>query len=93
MALAKAGGYSSDWTPSLGTSMCCRSGPRNGKKTKKKKKKKKRKRDDIQIDYMVFDSTYIETVVTENIDQWWLGATDEGEFCIKDMKGIFGFLW
>lgn len=50
-------------------------------------------RDDIQIDYMVFDSTYIETVVTENIDQWWLGATDEGEFCIKDMKGIFGFLW
>ena len=35
MALAKAGGYSSDWTPSLGTSICRRSGPRNGKKKNK----------------------------------------------------------
>ena len=26
----------SDWTPSLGTSICHGSGPRNGKKTKKK---------------------------------------------------------
>ena len=37
VALVKAGGYSSDSTPSLGTSICCRSSPRNGKKTKKKK--------------------------------------------------------
>ena len=42
VALAQAGGYGSDWTPSLGTSMCRRSGPRNGKKTKKKKKKLKK---------------------------------------------------
>ena len=40
VVLAQAGGYSSDWTPSLGTSICCGSGPRNSKKTKKKKKKK-----------------------------------------------------
>ena len=33
----KAGGYSSDWTPSLGTSTCPRCGP---KKTKRQKKKK-----------------------------------------------------
>ena len=39
--LAKlAGGYSSNSTPSLGTSICLRSGSRNGKKKKKKKKKK-----------------------------------------------------
>uniref|UniRef100_A0A8D1I0H9 Ubiquitin conjugating enzyme E2 D4 n=2 Tax=Sus scrofa TaxID=9823 RepID=A0A8D1I0H9_PIG len=31
--------YASDWTPSLGTSICHGSGPRNGKKTKKKKRK------------------------------------------------------
>jgi len=33
VAVAEAGGYSSDWTPSLGTSMCCRCGPQ---KTKRK---------------------------------------------------------
>ena len=41
VAVAKAGGYSSDWTPSLGTSICHGSGPRKGKKTKKKKKENK----------------------------------------------------
>ena len=41
VAVAQAGGYGSDWTPSLGTSICCRSGPRNGKKTKRQKKKKR----------------------------------------------------
>ena len=35
----EVGGYSSDSTPSLGTSICRKSGPRNGRKTKKKKKK------------------------------------------------------
>ena len=34
MAVAEAGGYSSDWTPSLGTSMCRACGP---KKTKNEK--------------------------------------------------------
>jgi len=33
VALALAGGYSSDLTPSLGTSMCHGSGPRKGKHT------------------------------------------------------------
>ena len=33
-----AGGYSSDWTPSLETSICRGNGSRKGKKTKKKKK-------------------------------------------------------
>ena len=36
VALAQAGSYSSDSAPSLGTSICCRSGPRNDKKTEKK---------------------------------------------------------
>ena len=39
VALVQAGSYNSDWTPYLGTSMCCRSGSRKGKKTKRKKKK------------------------------------------------------
>ena len=34
----RPGGYSSDWTPSLGTCICRGSGPRKGKKTKKKEK-------------------------------------------------------
>ena len=33
VAVAKAGGYSSDSTPSLGTSVCCRYGPQKTKKT------------------------------------------------------------
>ena len=37
VAVTVADGCSSDWTPSLGTSICRESGPRNGKKTKKKK--------------------------------------------------------
>ena len=38
MAVAVAGSNSSNWTPSLEISICCRCSP---KKTKKKKKKKK----------------------------------------------------
>ena len=43
VALVQASGYGSDYTPSLGTSICCRSSPRKGKKTKKKKEKRKKK--------------------------------------------------
>ena len=39
VAAAWAGGYSSDSTPSLGTSMCHRCGPKKTKRQKKKKKK------------------------------------------------------
>ena len=37
VALAKAGGYSSDSTPSLGTSICRGSGPRNSNNNNNKK--------------------------------------------------------
>ena len=37
VALAWAGGCSSNWTPGLGSSTCRGIGPRKGKKTKKKK--------------------------------------------------------
>ena len=37
VALVQAGSYSSDQTPSLGTSICLRSNPRKGKKTHTKK--------------------------------------------------------
>ena len=36
MAVVWAGSYSSDWTPSLGTSICRGNGPRKAKKKKKK---------------------------------------------------------
>ena len=39
VALVLAGGYSSNSTPGLGTSICRGSGPRNNQKKKKKKKK------------------------------------------------------
>ena len=42
-ALVQAGSYSSDETPSLGTSICHGSSPRNGKKTKILKIKEKLK--------------------------------------------------
>ena len=41
VALAWVGGYSSDWPPSLGTSIYRGSAPRNSKKTKKKKERKR----------------------------------------------------
>ena len=39
VVVVQAGSCSLDWTTSLGTSICRRSGPRNGIKTKKRKKK------------------------------------------------------
>ena len=44
MALAQAGGYSSDSTPSLGTSICRGSGPRNSNNNNNNKKDKKKKK-------------------------------------------------
>ena len=41
VAVAQASGYSSDWTPSLGTSICHRCGPRKDKKKRKRKKERK----------------------------------------------------
>ena len=41
VALEQAGGYSSDWTPRLGTPIC----HRKDKKNKKKKKKRKKERE------------------------------------------------
>ena len=38
VAVAKAGNYSSDWTPSLGTSTCHGCSPKTDKKKKKKTK-------------------------------------------------------
>ena len=40
VAVVKAGSYSSNWTSSLGTSICCECGPRKDKKNKKTNKKK-----------------------------------------------------
>ena len=40
VAMAVAGGFNSDWTPSLGTSICCGCGPKTTKKIKKSKLKK-----------------------------------------------------
>ena len=37
VAVVEAGSYSSDWIPSLGTSICRECGPKRDKKTKKKK--------------------------------------------------------
>ena len=37
VAVVQASGYSSDWTPSLGTSMCHKCSPRKDKKTKKER--------------------------------------------------------
>ena len=42
--MAVAGNYSSNCTPSLGTSICCRSGPKKAKnKTKKKEEEEEEK--------------------------------------------------
>ena len=44
MAVALAGSYGSNLTPSLGTSICLRCGPKETKKKKKKKKKKRKEK-------------------------------------------------
>ena len=45
VALAQAGSYSSDWTPSLETSIHHRCSPKKTKRQKKKKKKRERERE------------------------------------------------
>ena len=40
VAVVKAGSYNSEWTPSLGTSMCRRYGRKRQKQTNKQKKPK-----------------------------------------------------
>ena len=44
VAVAQAGSCSSEWTPSLGTSMCRRCSPKRQKDQKKKKKERERER-------------------------------------------------
>ena len=43
MAVAKAGGYSSDLTPSLGTSVCGGCGPKETRRRKRRRRKEKEK--------------------------------------------------
>ena len=45
VALGQASGYSSNWTPSLGTSICHRCGPKKTKSQKTKKGKEKKKKE------------------------------------------------
>ena len=47
VALAQAGSYSSDWNPSLGTSMCHRRGPKKQKQKKPTKQKNPAKTPEI----------------------------------------------
>ena len=49
MAVAVAGGYSSDWMPSLGTSICRGRGPKKTKKKKKKEKERKKENSSNRI--------------------------------------------
>ena len=44
VAVAVTGSHSSDSTPSLGTSICCRCGAKNMGEKKRKKRKKERKK-------------------------------------------------
>ena len=44
LAVAEASSFGSDWTPSLGTSLCQGCGPKKTKKKKKKKKKERKKK-------------------------------------------------
>ena len=44
----QAGSCSSNLTPSLGTSICCRFSPKKKKESKKKERKKERERDGIK---------------------------------------------
>ena len=49
MAVAVAGSYSSDSTPSLGTPICCECGPKKTKKKKKKKGRKEERKEDAVV--------------------------------------------
>ena len=51
VVVAEAGSYSSDWTPSLGTSICHRYSP---KKTKRKKKDGKNN-DNDEVVFNIFE--------------------------------------
>ena len=52
---AMAGSYSSDLTPHLGTSVCCRCGPKKGKKNPQKPKTPKTKQKNLRVQVGNFD--------------------------------------
>ena len=60
MALVQAGSYSFNWTPSLGTSICLRSGPRKRQKDKTKKKPKKKKKERERENGKYLENTYTD---------------------------------
>ena len=65
MAVATAGSCSVDLTPSLGTSICCRCGP----KKKKKKKERKRKKERRELDpacHAIMDVLMV-SICTQNV--------------------------
>ena len=51
VGLVQASGYSSDWTPGRGTSICRRSGPRKGKKKNQKKEPPQKKTEKIRASF------------------------------------------
>ena len=72
MALVWASSYSSDWTPGLGTSLCGRSSPRNGKKTKQNKTSRF-KRDDLFFARQV--TSLVPYLILGDVNFFFFGAT------------------
>ena len=72
MALVQDCGYSSDQTPSLGTSVCRRSGPRNDKKKKKKKEiMASKKKFIIEINsYTLGNQVWSDVTLLGNLDRF-----------------------
>ena len=66
VAVVQASSYSSDSTPSLGTSICCRCGPKKTKRPKKKKKVTKK-----NLPYSTGNSTQylVITYMEENLNK------------------------
>ena len=73
--MAQAGSYSSDQTPSLGTSTCRGYSPRKTKRPKKKKKKKERK----EKEEISTNTKEIEKAVREYCEQLYANKSDNLE--------------
>ena len=83
VAVAVAGGYSSDSTPSLGTSMCHQCSSKKTKnKTKNKQTKKKTAQDCVCVQTKMFtewgNMFWVSCTTTQTFFLWWLSQVTDG---------------
>ena len=75
VALAEAGSCSSDWTPSLGTSICRKCGPekcKNKQKTPQKQKQKEINKENSSTKSLLSIKLFVDLIIQLYLDIQWV---------------------